>query len=107
MRRGSRFDNDQHCDPEIFYSFPFLLLRYCLCLNLKEDARHLVSRPLDDLCICIWISVLIICLSTQITETLGTVTYYKMSPNVRIGSVIQEERVGPTNVVIYLLMSQG
>ena len=42
----------------------------------------LVSRPQNDLCICIWISVMIICsfnlicLSTQLTVRHGTVMYY-------------------------------
>ena len=33
------------------------------------DCVLLVSRPLDDLCISIWISVMIICLRTRAVES--------------------------------------
>ena len=41
-------------------------------LEITEEGGEVVSSPLDDLCIDIWISVMIICLTTQITERRGT-----------------------------------
>ena len=45
------------------------------CNDNDGDDYRLVSCPLDDFCICIWIYVLIICLSTQITDRQGTAMY--------------------------------
>ena len=41
-------------------------------------SNNLVRSMLDDLCIDIWISAMIICLSIQIPERQGTAMYYIM-----------------------------
>ena len=46
------------------------------------DPSTAEAEPIKDLCIDIWVSVIIICLSTQITERQGTAMYQ------RIGDII-------------------
>ena len=61
-----------------FFAAKIVLFRDVSCdatqIYVLWELAFLVAQP-DDLCIDIWVFVMIICLSTQITERQGTAMY--------------------------------
>ena len=58
-----------------------------------------VSSPLDDLCIDIWISAMIICLSIQIPERQGTAMYYLLSCSGQLTKIIYQFLFGEIQLI--------
>ena len=62
-------------DFHFFWNFITAIQILPCVIETQRYGYILVSSPIDDLCIDIWISAMIICLRTQMTKRQGTAMY--------------------------------